>query len=102
MDLSGTEEWVLMVVVALRDQAYGVSIHDQLREAGAQTSLGAIYTGLERLERRGFVTSVLGEASPSRGGRRKRVFRATPRGRQVLREIQAMRERLRALQTRTI
>jgi PadR family transcriptional regulator, regulatory protein PadR len=101
MMLAGTEEWVLMAVVALSDDAYGVSIRDRLSAAGAGASLGAIYTSLDRLEHNGLVTSQLGEAGPSRGGRRKRLFRVTARGRKALVETQATRERLLALHTRT-
>jgi PadR family transcriptional regulator, regulatory protein PadR len=101
MELAGAEEWVLMAVVALDEDAYGVSIHDRLSAAGAETSLGAIYTSLERLEQKELVTSRLGEASRSRGGRRKRMYRATPRGRKVLRQTQAARERLLELRPRT-
>ena len=97
MQLAGAEEYVLMAIVALGDDAYGVSIHDRLSVAGLDTSLGTIYTSLERLEQKGFVNSRLGEATPSRGGRRKRMFRATPRGRKVLAETQAARAQLVAL-----
>lgn len=98
MELGGSEEWVLMAVVGLGGDAYGVSIHDRLSAAGVETSLGAIYTSLERLERRGFVNSRLGEASPTRGGKRKRMFRATAQGRKALTQTQAARAQLAALQ----
>jgi DNA-binding PadR family transcriptional regulator len=101
MILAGTEEWVLMAIVALGDDAYGVSIRDRLSAAGASASMGAIYTSLERLERNGLVTSQLGEASPSRGGRRKRLFRVTALGRKALVETQATRARLLSLHTRS-
>lgn len=101
MQLAGAEEWVLMAIVALQGEAYGVSIHDELAAAGVGTSLGAIYTSLDRLEQKGFVSSRLGEAGPHRGGRRKRVFRATPKGRNALAQAQAARQRLLALQART-
>jgi DNA-binding PadR family transcriptional regulator len=97
MQLAGAEEWVLLAIVALGEDAYGVSIHDRLSAAGMGASLGAIYTSLERLEQKGFVNSRLGETSPSRGGRRKRMFRATPRGRKSLAEAQAARAHLVAL-----
>ena len=101
MQLAATEEWVLISVLALQDEAYGVSIHDQLTAAGARTSLGAIYTNLDRLEHKGFVSSRLGGASPSRGGRRKRLFRITALGRRALVATQTTRERLLALRLRT-
>jgi DNA-binding PadR family transcriptional regulator len=97
MRLAGADEWVLMAVVALADDAYGVSIHDRMHAAGVGASLGAIYTALERLERKGFVTARLGEASPNRGGRRKRLYQSTARGRKALAETQAARAHLTAL-----
>lgn len=65
-------------LVALKDDAYGVSIHERLQRAGMRVSLSAIYTSLERLEQRRVVNSELGEPTTSRGGRRKRLFRITP------------------------
>jgi PadR family transcriptional regulator PadR len=94
MELADVEEWVLLAIVALKERAYGVSIHDTLRRAGIRTSLGAIYTGLDRLEERRLVKSDLGEATPMRGGRRKRLFRATASGRRALAERQAIRNRI--------
>jgi PadR family transcriptional regulator, regulatory protein PadR len=99
--LTGIDEWVLLAIVALKQDGYGVSIHDRLAEAGMQSSLGAIYTSLERLEHDGFVASRLGDASPVRGGRRKRVFHVTSSGRKALAETQSARGRLLAPQTRT-
>jgi DNA-binding PadR family transcriptional regulator len=89
-----------MAIVGLGEDAYGVSIHDRLSAAGVKTSLGAIYTSLERLEQRGFVSSRLGEASPTRGGKRKRMFRATATGRKALTQTQSARAHLAALQPR--
>jgi len=61
-----------------------VSIHDRLRSAGMEASWGDLYTSLERLEQKGFVRSGLGDASPSRGARRKRLFRVTASGQKAL------------------
>jgi DNA-binding PadR family transcriptional regulator len=99
--LTGIDEWVLLAIVALRHDAYGVSLHDRLAGAGMSSSLGAIYTSLDRLEHEGLVSSRLGEASPVRGGRRKRTFQITASGRRALAETQAVRGRLLAHQTRT-
>lgn len=98
LSLSSLDELVLLAIAASDGEAYGVSIHDKLHAAGLRSSLGAIYTSLERLEHSGFVKSELGEASPNRGGRRKRLFRATPRGRAALTESNAIRVRLGTLQ----
>ena len=101
LQLAGLEEWALLAIVALDGEAYGVSIHDKLHRAGMEASLGAIYTSLERLEEKGFVRSGLGEASPSRGGRRKRLFRVTASGKQALAANQEIRGRLWTLEGRS-
>lgn len=100
--VSGLEELVLMVISAGRGRAYGVSIFDALRAAGARSSLGAIYATLERLEYDGLIDSELGAASASRGGRRKRLFQMTTRGKAALAESAAIRQRLHKLQPRTV
>jgi DNA-binding PadR family transcriptional regulator len=89
-----------MVVAAESGLAYGVSIHDALRAAGARSSLGAIYSTLERLEARALIASELGEPGAGRGGRRKRLFRVTRSGRAALSHSAAVRARLSKLQPR--
>ena len=70
------EELVLMVLVRLRENAYGVTIRRELAErTGRDVSVGAVYTTLERLEVKGYVSSRMGEPTPERGGRAKRYFR---------------------------
>jgi DNA-binding PadR family transcriptional regulator len=54
--------------------------------------MGAVYASLERLERKGFVQSAFGEATPERGGKRKRFFRVTPLGLQTLRDLRRVRD----------
>jgi DNA-binding PadR family transcriptional regulator len=53
-----------------------------------------VYAALDRLERKGFVRSITGEATAVRGGKRKRHFSITVAGRQILREVRTQRERL--------
>jgi PadR family transcriptional regulator, regulatory protein PadR len=70
------EEIVLLVLVRLRENAYGVPIRREIAErTGREVSFGAVYTTLERLERKGYVSSRLGEPTRERGGRAKRYFR---------------------------
>jgi DNA-binding PadR family transcriptional regulator len=70
------EEVVLLALVRLRETAYGVTIRREIAErTGRDVSFGAVYTTLERLERKGFVTSRVGDPTPERGGRAKRYFR---------------------------
>lgn len=92
--LTGLEELVFLAIVSLDGEAYGVSIQDKLERAGMPTSLGVVYATLDRLEHKGHITSSLGEASAVRGGRRKRLFEPTPRGRGALSEANAVRARL--------
>lgn len=79
------EQLVMLSVVRLDDDAYGATIRRELLErAGRDVSPGAIFTTLERLEARGLVTSVYGEPTQERGGRRKRFYRLKPEGRRAL------------------
>jgi PadR family transcriptional regulator PadR len=84
--LGEMELMVLFPVVRLGEDAYGVPISNELvLLAGRELALGSIYAALDRLERKAFVTSSLGDPTPERGGRAKRYFRATPMGLQALR-----------------
>ena len=89
------EELVLLSVLVAGSEAYGVSLQQVLaEEAGREVSLGAIYTALERLGRKGLVESELGEPTPMRGGRRKRLYQLTTDGLRQVREIRRVRNRL--------
>ena len=79
------EEIVLLALVRLRENAYGVTIRREIAErTGRDASFGAVYTTLERLERKGYVSSRVGEPTPERGGRAKRYFRIEAPGRRAL------------------
>jgi DNA-binding PadR family transcriptional regulator len=76
------EHVVLLALLRLVDNAYGVSVRQEIdQRTGRDVSIGAIYATLDRLERKGYVTSRLGDPTPERGGRSKRFFRVTARGR---------------------
>lgn len=93
--LGELEELALLIVVGLGQDAYGVAVQRRLeREARRRLALGAVYAALDRLERKGYVTSAFGEATAARGGRRKRMFAATPAGLRELRSVRRTRERL--------
>jgi DNA-binding PadR family transcriptional regulator len=86
------EELVLLAVRMNGDEASGATIQRALdTEAGRAVSLGAIYTALDRLARKGLVESWLGEPTPVRGGRRKRYYRLSPFGLAVLTEVREIR-----------
>lgn len=93
------EQLLLFAVLRLGDQAYGVTIRRYLEtHADRSVSPGAIYTALERLERRGFVSSRLGDPTPERGGKRKRYYRIAPDGARALaRSQQRLRRMARGL-----
>ncbi len=87
--LGELEQIMLFALVALdqaSEPAYGASILRLIEEETRRSvSPGALHTGYERLQRRGFVSSRLGEPSPVRGGRRKRLYELTPSGAKALR-----------------
>lgn len=79
--LTDFELMILLAVLRVGDDAYGVRIARELEEtAGRSAQLAAIYAALDRMESRGLVGSTLGEPTPERGGRAKRLFRVTPKG----------------------
>lgn len=89
------EEIVLLTVAVLGDGAYGVAITDELdRQTGRSVSISAVHAALHRLEEKGMLKSHLGEATPERGGRRKRLFTVTVLGSRTLHDIRAIREQL--------
>jgi PadR family transcriptional regulator len=83
--LGSFEQLLLLALLRLGDDTYGVPILEEIEErTGRVISPGAIYTALDRLERRGLVRSRLGDPTPERGGKRKRHYRLTARGARAL------------------
>jgi len=93
--LGNFEQLVLLALLRLGDNAYGVSIRREIEETGKQrTSFGAVYTTLDRIEAKGYVKSRTGEATPERGGRAKRYYRITAAGAAVLRRSVAVAQQM--------
>ena len=91
--LSRSEEFVLLAVWKLQERAYSLPIREKISDiTGQDWSLGSIYTPLERLSRKGLLTSYLTEATAERGGRHKRVYQLTPSGRQALIQIRTIEQ----------
>lgn len=89
------EELVLLAILSLREQAYGVKIGDAIEEAtGRSVSVGALYTTLSRLEEKGLISSWMGEATPERGGRAKKYFKIEAPAKLALNHVEASRKRL--------
>jgi len=79
------EQLVLLALVRLGSEAYGVAIRDEIEErTGRDVAVGAVYTTLLRLEDKGLVATRLGEPTPQRGGRRKKFYRPVAAGRREL------------------
>lgn len=91
--LGELEELVLLAVCSLGDDAYGVTVQQRIEAvAGRSATLGAVYSALERLERKECVSSWVGGATEERGGRRKRFFGVTPTGRRLVESTRDARE----------
>ena len=83
------ELMILLAVIHLDDQAYGVPIAREIeRHRGRGVSVGSVYAALERMEAKKQVSSVLADPTPERGGKAKRYFRVTKSG---LRQVQETR-----------
>lgn len=75
------EQVVLLAILRLEKQAYGVAIRSEIAACtGREPTPGALYTTLDRMEEKGIVCSWFGEATPQRGGRAKRYFELTKAG----------------------
>ncbi len=80
--MRGEFEYLLLCAAArLGDNAYGLSIRQEIEDSTRRRcSLGALYTTLDRLEAKGLIDTWMGEATPQRGGRPKRMVRVTAKG----------------------
>ncbi|HEY3936910.1 MAG TPA: PadR family transcriptional regulator [Bryobacteraceae bacterium] len=87
----GEFEYLLISAAArLGDDAYGAAIRAEIEaNAGRKCSIGALYTTVDRLETKGFLKTWMGEATPQRGGRAKRMIRVTPKGVQAAADFYA-------------
>lgn len=79
------EHVILLAVVHLGADAYGTTIRREIEaRTGREIAVGALYTALERLERKGYVTSMMSDPTPQRGGRARRHFQVEPAGQAAL------------------
>lgn len=86
------EEIVMLTVAILADEAYGISIINEMESRlGRKVSIGALQTVLRRLDKKGYLKSHFGEATNVRGGKRKRYFMLTTYGQKVLTEVKEQR-----------
>lgn len=81
------EHLVLLAVLRLADDAYGVPIRREITlRTRRELTVGSLYATLDRLESKGLLKSRTGDATPERGGRAKRYFRVTAAGLRMLKE----------------
>ena len=95
MSLGEFEQVVLFALARIDGEGHGAAIVDEIEaRAGRHVSPGALYTVLDRLEAKGLVESWIGNSTPERGGRRRKVYRLLPAG---ARELRASYESLRRM-----
>lgn len=93
--LSQLEQYVLLCLVRLGDEAYGVPIHQEIEERTARSvSIATVYSALDRLEKEGLITSHLSSPLPERGGRAKRLYRLSVEGAAALQRAQRIHDRM--------
>jgi len=93
--LGELEELVLLTVGILNQEAYGVSVLEEIKnQTGRKVNISAIHTVLNRLEDKGLLQSQMGGATEERGGRRKRLFSISSSGRTAIQEVKDLRNRL--------
>ncbi len=86
------EQLVLLACVRLGPDAYSVPIIREIEgRTGRSASHAAIYVALKRLEKKGYVSSHIGDPSPERGGRSKRHYEVFPH---AIEELRASRDAL--------
>ena len=94
-NLGEFEELVLLTIASLVNDAYSVAICDEVeKNSGRSAKLGVVHSVLNRLEEKGLIKSRLGEATKSRGGKRKRFYTLTLPGKTALVRAKEMRDQL--------
>ena len=87
------EQLVLLALLHRGNDAYGMEIREEIeKRTGRDVSYGAVYTTLDRLERKGYVAHRVGESTPERGGRARKYFRVEPAGREALAQSRELLE----------
>lgn len=91
--LTKLEELILLSVWRLGENAYGTTIYKHIQEVtGKRLSLGGVYFPLDRLTKKGYLSSYVGEATEERRGLSKRYFKLSGRGIEALNEIKRVNE----------
>ncbi|MCP4727467.1 MAG: PadR family transcriptional regulator [bacterium] len=93
--LSRKEELILLAIWKLGDNAYGITIRDELENTiGVSWLFGSIYTPLNHLYDKGLISRLEGETTSERGGRPKIYFSLTPKGKEALARVKELNSAL--------
>lgn len=77
----GFELLVLLAVLRLKGDAYGVTVREEVERRTSRTlTLGTVYKTLGRLERKRYLATQVAPPTGERGGRRKKLYALTPEG----------------------
>jgi len=91
--LTKLEEMVLIAVLRLKEKAYGISVYKYIVDlTGKEVSVSSVYFPLERLVRKGYLQTLMGEPTSKRGGMSKRFYRLTKAGIKTLQENRSLNE----------
>ena len=87
------EELILLTVAAIGNEAYAVSVKSDIEStANRKVNISAVHSSLYRLEDKGFLSSEFGGAESKRGGKKKRYFKVSNSGMEVLKAVKELRE----------
>ncbi len=93
--LGELEELILLMIVMLKDEAYGLAIRRILKDQTNRViTIGAVHGTVNRLEKKGYIESSMGGATDLRGGRRKRIFKITASGKSALQKSRDLKVNL--------
>ena len=94
-ELSKAEEMVLLTIMRLGDDAYGVTIRRQIRkDTGKDYTYGTLYGLLRQMDQKGYIRKSKGEPLPKKGGRGKSYFKLTPAGVRALKDAAELHRRI--------
>ena len=93
--LSRNDEILLLSILRLKDEAYGVTIRqDVLERTGKRLTFGALWVSLDNLAKKGYLTKTVADPTPTRGGRGKIYYRLTPDGLRALQHVRDLQHAL--------
>lgn len=94
-NLSKTDEIILLTILRLKEDAYGVTIRGKIEEiTGKLFGYGTLYSALDQLTKKGYIAKITGDPTPERGGRRKYYYKLTHAGTDALKAAVKMHDTL--------